>query len=91
MKVPYRAGNPESGVLNFEITNNAILLEFADGKYRYVYNDESPGRAHVEAMKRLALQGSGLTTYVNQHVREHYARRLTITPASRSRSQAPWG
>jgi len=80
MKVPYKARNPSAGVLNYELIDDgsqtgAIVLEFADQK-RYLYNADRPGPEHVAAMRRLALSGDGLTTYVNQHVRENYAARL---------------
>lgn len=91
MKVPYKAGNPSAGVLNYELIDDgsqtgAIILEFASvgptgfpeiaRKHRYLYNADRPGPEHVAAMRRLALSGDGLTTYVNQHVRENYAARL---------------
>ena len=84
MKVPYKARNPSAGVLNYELIDDhlgeAILLEFAspetDHKHRYLYNADRPGPEHVAAMRRLALAGDGLTTYVNQHVREDYAAKL---------------
>jgi hypothetical protein len=47
-------------------------------KFRYSYDATKPGTKHVDAMKRLALAGEGLTTYVNQHVRENYAAKLPI-------------
>ena len=76
MRVDYRSRNPGAGVRNFEILPDAIILEFADRKWRYLYNSERPGPEHVNNMKRLALEGDGLTTYVNQHVRENYAAKL---------------
>jgi hypothetical protein len=80
MKSPYQKHNPKAGVLTYEILKGAIILEFADHKFRYVYDATSPGPEHVEAMKRLALSGSGLTTYVNRTVREHYAAKLPLIP-----------
>jgi hypothetical protein len=73
MKLPYQRNNPRAGVRSYEILDDAIILEFADHKTRYLYNAHAPGHIHVEAMKRLANEGKGLTTYVNQHVREKYA------------------
>jgi hypothetical protein len=78
MKIPYKARNPNAGVLNYEVVGRAIILEFADHRFRYVYDELSPGRAHVDAMIRLAKRGKGLTTYVNQNVGEHYAARLPL-------------
>ncbi len=78
MKISYKSQNPNAGVVNYEMTDVAIILEFSNAKYRYVYNEQAPGLAHVEAMKRLALAGQGLTTYINQHVREHYASKVLL-------------
>ena len=67
------AGN--SGVLAFDILNNGIILTFKHGG-RYLYNFNQPGRVEVEEMKRRAVAGNGLATYVNKHVRKRYARKL---------------
>jgi hypothetical protein len=69
----YKSRNPNAGVYSFEFLPDAIILEFIDRQYRYLYNAARPGREHVNEMKRLALAREGLTTYVNQHVRENYA------------------
>ena len=78
MKIPYKLGNPNAGVLNYEVVGRAIILEFADHRYRYVYDEISPGAVHVRAMIQLAMRGKGLTTYVNQHVRENYAAKVPL-------------
>jgi len=71
----YRNLDGHSGVLRFETTPDSITLTFADG-HRYVYSHVQPGRADVERMKALAQAGRGLCTYVAQHVRERYERKL---------------
>lgn len=68
-----RSGN--SGVHYYAITPTSILVWFAD-ESGYEYDHIRPGRQHVEAMERLAEAGKGLATYINQHVREDYARKL---------------
>ena len=78
MKHPYKSRNPNAGITTYELTDTAIILEFADAKHRYLYDEQVPGPTHVAAMKRLAADGKGLTTYVNQHVRERYARKLPV-------------
>ena len=77
-KFDYKSQNPDAGVRTVEILEDAIILEFADRKHRYLYNTERPGPEHVNNMKRLALAGKGLTTYVNQHVHENYAAKLPL-------------
>ena len=78
MKTPYKNRNPAAGVSSYEIVDDAIILDFADAKFRYVYTTVKPGAEHVATMKRLALSGKGLTTYVNKHVRENYAAKLSM-------------
>ncbi|GGY88683.1 hypothetical protein ACFFTM_14910 [Pseudoduganella plicata] len=70
----YRNLEGHSGVLAYDIRADAIAVKFAGGDvYEYTYG--RPGRAHVEEMKRLALAGRGLSTYISRHVREDYAAR----------------
>jgi hypothetical protein len=71
----YFSRSGDSGVEAYEIRAEAIMLRFKDGR-NYLYDYSAPGHDHVEAMKLLARAGEGLTTYVNQHVRENYAKRL---------------
>ena len=86
MRSPYQKHNPKAGVLNYEIVNDAIILEFADLKFRYVYNSQAPGPEHVAAMKRFAVAGKGLTSYINQHIREHYAAKLPLSAVDQRRT-----
>jgi hypothetical protein len=65
----------DSGILSYEFNEDGIILKFRDGK-KYLYNAEKPGKNHIEKMRALASAGSGLATYVNQHVRGNYARKL---------------
>ncbi|MBS1595875.1 MAG: hypothetical protein JST90_16310 [Bacteroidetes bacterium] len=61
-----------SGVTAYEAGADYIALQFHDGRV-YVYDHTRPGRKHVEQMKQLAQSGRGLTTYLNQYVRDNYA------------------
>jgi len=71
----YEDRNGDSGVLAYQSGPNFIIVEFkSGGGYRYDYT--TPGRRHVEAMKKLPESGDGLATYINQHIREHYAEKL---------------
>ena len=71
-------GSKKGGVAAYQILDDAIILEFKDGR-TYRYNYLRPGKRHVEEMKKLAVGGSGLTTYVNQHVRDNYYSQLHVT------------
>lgn len=64
-----------SGVEAFEIRDKSIVIKFKrDGKY--VYDYQVPGEEHVEEMKRLAVAGRGLSTYISQNVRKRFARMI---------------
>ena len=64
-----------SGVTAYEIGNDYIKVEFVDGPI-YVYNHAIPGPGEVEQMKKLALNGRGLSTFISRNVRDKYASRL---------------
>lgn len=66
---------PHSGIRAYAEGEDRILIEFKTGE-RYRYDFRKPGRKHVEEMKSRAHRTSGLTTYINQHVRENYAMKL---------------
>jgi len=64
-----------SGVEFYEIEDKDIIVQFIDGSiYRYSY--ESAGESAVEHMKKLAIAGKGLTTFINQHVKDKYEAKL---------------
>lgn len=69
---PYKDLSGTSGIVQYEIGDNYIDLEFRGGKV-YRYDDAKPGAEHVLKMKELAASGADLATYVNQHVRKNFA------------------
>ncbi len=71
----YAARSGNAGVRAFEVRDDAIVVEFLDGR-EYLYDAARPGADHVKEMIRLAHAGIGLTTYINPHVRENYAEQL---------------
>jgi hypothetical protein len=61
---PYKNRDGNSGVLAYEIRPDAIRVWFAAAAYEYTYG--SAGRDAVEMMKKLAIAGRGLSTYISQ-------------------------
>jgi len=61
-----------SGVLAYEIGDDRIKIKFLDGTI-YLYTYQSAGTENIEQMKTLANAGRGLTTFINQAVRDQYA------------------
>lgn len=71
----YKGSVGHTGVAAYETGSDFIIVKFLDGSvYKYTYTQ--PGRMHVDAMKKLAPTGKGLTTYINQPVRQNYEERL---------------
>lgn len=72
----YKDSSGNSGVLEYEIHPRSIGILFRGEEFIYIYDYESPGKEAVEKMKALAKEGRGLSTYISQHVRANYARKL---------------
>jgi hypothetical protein len=68
----YANRNGNSGVAAYKIGNDSICVEFSTGA-RYLYTYASAGAANIETMKELAIQGSGLNSFINKVVRKNYA------------------
>lgn len=71
----YGNASGDSGVVAYELGRDAITLLFRS-REAYLYNARNPGREQVRHMQDLAERGFGLATYVNQFVRDNYARKL---------------
>lgn len=61
-----------SGVVAYGIGRDSIEVKFRGGD-TYGYTYESATALHVETMKKLAVAGRGLSTYIAQHVQHCYA------------------
>jgi hypothetical protein len=72
----YKNVNGKSAIRAYEIYDKSIVVEFRYAG-KYLYNYDQPGREHVEEMKRLAVDGEGLSTYITQNVRKLFAKKLT--------------
>jgi hypothetical protein len=73
---PYGNLSNKSGIREFDIGDDFIDVRFVQHEpYRYTH--ESAGRDNVEQMKKLAVAGKGLGTFISQHpeVRHGYVKR----------------
>jgi hypothetical protein len=61
-----------SGVVAYEIGSDFIKVKFQRKNCVYVYTYQRPGTIHVEAMKKKAIDGIGLATYISTHVNKQY-------------------
>jgi hypothetical protein len=74
---PYKNHNRDTGVVAYETGDNDIAVKFKDGSV-YLYTIQSAGQEAIDQMKSLAKKGEGLTTYINQHVKDRYASKITL-------------
>jgi len=72
----YANRSGHSGVVAYEFGADSITIKFAGGD-RYLYTETSAGAAHIARMCELAESGRGLSTYISQHVRNCYAKKLS--------------
>ncbi|MGG7037040.1 MAG: hypothetical protein ACI7YS_17880 [Flavobacterium sp.] len=69
----YRNSGGVSGVSAYEIGSDYIIVKFSGTARTYTYSyGGRAGRNHVENMKKLAQNGSGLNAYINNHVKFLY-------------------
>ena len=71
----YKNTKGDSGVQSYEIGSDFIIVQFInDGSY--LYNYQIPGSSHVERMKKLAIKGQGLSTYISTNIKKKYAKKI---------------
>ena len=71
----YKNLGGNSNVIAYEIGIDFITVEFSD-KSRYLYNYQSAGSENIEQMKKLAVAGRGLNSFINRVVKYKYAKKL---------------
>jgi hypothetical protein len=70
----YRNSGGDSGVSSYEIGAEYIRVKFSRNIKTYTYSYSKAGITHVEKMKTLAKNGSGLNAYINRYVKDLYDR-----------------
>jgi hypothetical protein len=68
----YRNSGGDSGISSYEIGNDFIIVKFIGTFRTYRYSYRKAGQHHVENMKRLARDGSGLNGHINRYVKNLY-------------------
>jgi hypothetical protein len=71
----YQNHNGDSGIVAYEILEQAIIVQFKNGG-KYLYSYASAGSDCIEQMKKLALKGRGLNTFITLNAHHKYERKL---------------
>ena len=62
-----------SPITHFEIANNSVSVWFKGGKKNpYIYPVYKIGNYHFQQLIQKAISGKGLSTYINQNVRNDF-------------------
>jgi len=61
-----------SPVTYYLIEVDSITVWFKEAERTYTYSYQKAGKRHVEALKKLAISGLGLATYITRNVRKLY-------------------
>ena len=79
MRTPYKNLNGNSGIVAYEISDDAIDIEFEGGSV-YTYTNSSVGNVCFHAMVALANAGMGLNAFINKYARSKYVNRTAYPP-----------
>ena len=74
--IPYGNGNGNSGIIGYEIGDDWMDIEYANGGI-YTYSEKNVGEVNFLKMKVLAMEGSGLNAFLNKSVRVRGRRRYS--------------
>lgn len=74
----YKNLNGDSNVFAYEIGDNYISVIFHGTNKVYRYSYSKAGPRHVETMKRLAIRGYGLNSYINYYCKKLYDEVLSV-------------
>lgn len=67
----YKNLGGNSNVYSYGIASDYIVVQFRTGR-PYTYSYRSAGREKVETMKKLAVQGRGLNSYIMRYAKYDY-------------------
>lgn len=68
----YKNLSGSSNIVAYQMGNDSIKVKFSDGLV-YLYTNVSAGNQHIEEMKKLALAGEGLNSYIGRVIKKDYA------------------
>lgn len=77
--VNYKNLSGDSNVSRYEIGPDFIIVEFKnigkDGCNTYKYSYISAGQSNIDEMRKLAVEGRGLNSFINTQVRKDYEKK----------------
>lgn len=71
----YKDAGGNSGIRAYELGYDSVLVQFSDSS-TYEYTSDSAGHNNLALMRNLAIQGSGLNSFINRNVKFKYSRKI---------------
>ena len=71
----YKNLSTNSGVSEYEIQDEGIIVRFKTGS-TYLYTYGSTKQNNIETMKKLAISGKGLSSFISKVIKKSYASKL---------------
>jgi len=71
----YKNVSGKSTVTMFELAKDVVTIRFASQEV-YRFSNQSAGSENISKMKILALAGKGLGTFIENNVKEKFARKV---------------
>ena len=72
---PYKNISGHSGIIAFQTGVDEIKIQFVDGSI-YQYTSGVAGNKNIKKMKKLAVSGQGLATFISTTIRTNYTAKL---------------
>jgi len=71
----YKNLSKESKVSRYEITKDTVTVRFTDHSV-YIFSNQSADPVNIAKMKKLAVAGKGLGTFIEANVKNRFMRKV---------------
>jgi hypothetical protein len=71
----YKNTSGKSTVATYEVAKDSVTVGFTSCSV-YIYTNQSAGSSNIRQMKALALSGKGLSAFIENNVKERFARKI---------------
>jgi hypothetical protein len=70
----YANKDKTSPITHFAIESDRIVIWYTEIPEPYIYTQSKIGKLHLQELINRAISGRGLSTYINQNVKEKFIR-----------------
>lgn len=70
----YANKDKDSPITHFAVESDRIIIWYQEIPDPYIYPESKIGKRHLKELIKRAVSGRGLSTYINQNVKEKFIR-----------------